>query len=96
MPRLTRTLAATALAVAVAGYAATEYLNASTPTARPSSPYAPEPSSAPEPSPPDCTRASLATALPTTLPTALPTASPWDSAVEAHLCVGWHATVEKR
>ncbi|MET9967373.1 hypothetical protein ABZZ80_15975 [Streptomyces sp. NPDC006356] len=90
MSRLTRVLAATALAVAVAGYAATEYLNASTPAARPSSPYAPQPPS------PDCTTASLATPLPTTLPTALPTAPPMDSTVEAHLCVGWHATVEKR
>ncbi|MFF7164365.1 hypothetical protein ACFZBP_23920 [Streptomyces sp. NPDC008086] len=91
MPRLTRTLAATALTVAVAGYVATEYLNASTPSAGPSSPYAPEPSSTREPLSPECTPASPATALPTTLPTAPPTAP-----VEDHLCVGWHATVEKR
>lgn len=85
MSRLTRTLAATALAVGVAGYAATEYLNAGAPAARPSRPHASQPPS------PDCTTASPATALPTTLPTALPTAP-----VEAHLCVGWHATVQKR
>lgn len=88
MPRLTRTLAATALAVGVAGYAATEYLNASTPTARPSSPYASESAS------PECT-ASPATALPTTLPTALPTAPTRDSTVEAQLCAGYVPTEKK-
>ncbi|MCF1599500.1 hypothetical protein [Streptomyces muensis] len=93
MSRLARTLAAIAVAVGIAGYAATEYLDASTPDARPTTPTSPY---TPEPTPPDCTPVPRATSRPTTLPPALPTANPMDPPVEAHLCVGWHATVEER